>query len=303
MDIQEFLNRHYTDANDIVRAMVVSHYGVWKDIVEDAGDINLVINNKTMIYAWINACAKRLSRTTFSRLKTFLKNMYSDYSETQQVKPETIQFIDGLSMTDVVGETELTRYHFANLDDIMHYIAYIGARVGLNYATDMLNLKAYVVLLWYGFTPKQAVEILKSDLDNVKNAVLLREYDRLIVMEPRHYETIKLFAEIDVCRSFPNQKTQHLKMSKYLFRGERQETQSATRLSQVVMAFNEEAAKGGKLLSIHAIPRNALYVRLYKQPEIPRRSLKSAIQADMGCDNIVANEYRQQYLRWLKIFG
>lgn len=303
MDIQDFLNRYYADANDIVRTMVVSHYNVWQDIVEDSGDINLVINNKTTIYAWINACAKRLSKTTFFRLKLFLKNLYADYAKTQIVRPETIQFIEKLSMADVVGETELTRYYFANLDDIIHYITYIGARVGLGQKTDMLNLKAYVVILWYGFTPNQAMEILKADLNNDKNAVLLREYDRLIIMEPKHYEIVRLFSEIDVYHSFPSHKTQRLKTSQYLFRGERYETQNANRLSQVVMAFNDEAAKGGKLLAIHAIPRNALYVRLYKQPNIPRRSLRSAIQADMGCDEIVANEYRQQYLRWLKVFG
>lgn len=297
MQDQDFLNRHYSDANDVVRTMVVSHYNVWQEMIAEAGDVNQAINNKAFIYEWINACAKRLSKTTFFRLKTFLKNIYADYSAKYDVKPETLRFITELSIADVVSESEILQYFFADLDSVLQYITYIGTCVGLNQETDLLNLKAYVVLLWYKFSTQQILELLKSDL-NIQECKV-----KETAVAPEHFGIISDYAQYDVYRGF-SLRNYTLQSSKYLFRGEHRETLTVSRLAQVVMMFNQVAEEyGEKLISVKAIQRNALYVRLYSRPDVPEHALKHLIKEDMGCDDAHANEYRRQYLMWRKVFG
>ena len=235
-----------------------------------------------------------LSKAQYYRKRNLIRRLYHWLAAHGVVDDEIVEIVDGLKLQDVVSDRELYRYYFKDLDAVLDFVRMVGLSKGLGEYDDVLNIKAIIILTWHQISLSEMVALHKHDL--CADSCSIFAGTRQVQLQPRYFEILQRFAELDRHKGFPSGKQQDYMSSSFLLRSARQEALNADSVHKVFRRFNTVSVDYGKELSILNLRRNGVFDQVNKSPN--DKSANARIQELLGCDTAFAFGYKEFYERW-----
>ena len=238
---------------------------------------------------------RSVSKSQYYRKRKIIKLFYDWLYEQGAVDKETVRRVYDIQLDDVVTDYELSRYFFKDLNEVLEFIRMVGTSQGFDDPDDLLNIKAIVILLWYGVELSEIVGIKKSDLNRNDNTVKVGQ--KSFPIEPEHMSMLCRFSDIDIYKGFPSQKQQVYVSSPYLLRSAKQPLMIPNNVQCAFRRFNLVASQFGRELSVLNIRKNGVFWRVYTRDD-NTKSINNIIIELTGCDTAFAFGYKKIYERW-----
>lgn len=269
----------------------------YKTVLDVFGEDNQSFEERDKVCKLFYGNSSSLSKAQYYRKRNLVRKLYDWLAAQGAVSDDFHKEVYGLQLQDVVSDTELRRYYFKDLDEVLDFVTFVGLTKGMGEPNDMLNIKAIVILCWNQVDLNELQELRKSDLRLEVHAVSVGE--RQIPLTIEHFNILKSFAEIDVHKGFPSQKQQIYMSSPFLMRSARQVSLSPNNIQKAIQRFNSVAAKHGKELSILNLRRNGIFSQVYAAGD--EKTANTLIQELTGCDTAFAFGYKEFYEKWKEL--
>lgn len=238
-----------------------------------------------------------LSKAQYYRKRNLIRRLYDWLLAHGAVSKEFHNEVYNMKLHDVVSDTELYRYYFKNLDEVLDFVTLVGASKGMGEVNDLLNVKSIVVLSWYQVDLAEICSLKKSALQSSTYSILVD--DKRIHFEVDHYRVLERFAALDTHKGFPTTKTQFYVDSPYLMRSARKEMLNVDNIQNAIQRFNYVATGYGKEISALNLRRNGVFNKVYSSKD--EKTANVLIQELTGCDTSFAFGYKEFYGRWKKL--
>lgn len=265
-------------------------------------DHHLNFQDPDFTFELFHLCGTCASKSQFYRKKRLILLLYTWLLENGKVSREYIDKIATLRLSDVISVNELKTFYFKSLDSTLEFISEIGSINGLDLPTDLVNLKSIVILAWNSVTLQETINLLKSDLDIAHNAIHIRgDNERIITLESKYFEVLRLYANEDEHNGFPTGKKQVYLPSPYLFRSARRKQIKLSNARSYLKRFNDEAKKYRHKLGLPQLRKNSVFCKILEQDD-GNKTINSLAMELKNCERAEAYAYAQSYMRWKQLY-
>lgn len=240
-----------------------------------------------------------LSKAQYYRKRNLIRRLYHWLAVHEAVDDDFVQKVETLKLQDVVSDSELYRYYFKDLDEVLDFVRVVGLSKGLGEYDDLLNVKTIIILTWHQVGLSEMVALHKHDLRDDSCSIIAGA--KQIQLQPKYFEILQRFAVLDRHKGFPSQKQQDYMSSPFLIRSARQEMLNADSVHKVLRRFNNVSVEHGKELSILNLRRNGVFDQVNKSTN--DKSANARIQELLGCDTAFAFGYKEFYERWKQLIA
>lgn len=269
----------------------------YNTVIDIFGEDNQVFENRDNVCKLFYGRSFTLSKAQYYRKRNLIRKLYDWLLAHRAVSEEFHKEVYNMQLYDVVSDTELYRYYFKNLDEVLDFVTLVGASSGMGTYDDLLNIKSIVILSWYQIDLAEMCELKKSALQSRTHSVLFNE--KLIPLEVDHYRVLERFAALDIHKGFPTMKIQTYVGSPYLMRSARKGFLNMGNIQNAIQRFNYIAADYGKEISALNLRRNGVFYNVYSSTD--EKTANALIQELTGCDTAFAFGYKEFYGRWKKL--
>lgn len=239
----------------------------------------------------------KLGRALYQRRKRIICLLYDWLYSQGEIEEAFAKWVHEVQYSDIISEREIMRFYFADLDEVLNYIAAVGRSVGMSDESDLLNIKTIAILAWHGLDVDEMLNLKKSDL-LVADSIIKFNGQEISVC-PRHMKILSLFAKTDRHCGFPTQRSQNYKDSIYLMRSAYQDHMTPNNIWCMLRRFNVVGADYDMELSVLCLRRCGLFRRIYDEKS--EKSINTLIQREIQCDTAFAVGYKELYEKWKAI--
>ncbi len=233
--------------------------------------------------------------------KKYVVMFYEWLRENGAVSQETLDYVKGLTIKDVVIQTEITTSFFASLESIIAFIDLVGSGYGFGARTDQPRVKSIVILAWYGFTTAEMSSIRFSNMSDEHNSVSAG--DKTAVMRPEHYKLLRDCADSSSYRGLLNGKIGEFKSSPYILRSPLSERATPATIRQTLKHFNNCASKYAQKLRAADITKSGFMYKVWERKSATGKSLREVMR-ELCPGTRRSDLYRKELLydKWVSTF-
>jgi hypothetical protein len=195
--------------------------------------------------------------------------------------------------------------YYKDLPGVIDFIDSVGEEYydGYDKTEDLLFVKSIAVLSWRGFSEREMQTMQKSAVFADKKTKPARYYasggGKTVEISAREYSILKGLADADSHRGFPSGVVRYYKgYEKRLFRPVTlAEACEYPYLKSTLQRFNAAASLRGKVVTMSALKKNGLFVKIYEDKT--RTSIYEKIANNTGvASKTSALKFKAEYLIW-----
>ena len=236
----------------------------------------------------------KLTRNKFYRIKRLAKALYNGLYDKGLVVAETVSFVENISHSDIDMETEISGYYFASIDDILGFIDEVSIAANIDDDSPQ-NIKAIVILSWFGFSREDMIKIKKADLHSYDSTIVFGNFKA--VLPPHIFEVLSQYASADYCVG-KNGRMYGYMDSPYLFRSRKSIQMNARSVSSTVARFNDVASEHFiNKIKLQAVSMNGIFFAMVEDGVV-ECDQETAARYFPFAENGQLVYYRVMYDKW-----
>ena len=269
-----------------------SFESIFKKIAEVFADEQF--NDTGRIYRLFFVTGNRLGKSQFYRVKRYVKELYRWLYELGVATSKTREYVESLTLTDVLSADIVRHRYFKNLDDALDFVGAVGTKCGYGQGDALLAIKTIVILLWHGVHAGDIVRMKKAD---IKDSFVIANKTKIDIDE-RYLKVIKEYACAETYIGFPKGDRVHsYAKSIYLIRNWRSDRMAVYGVTRMLSWFNELAEEYfGRRLEVKSLMDNGMFCKMFAD----QNAIKD-IEYTIG-DDAKVFWYRRMYEEWKKVY-
>jgi hypothetical protein len=284
MDINAIFNgRHYETESDKV------DFKRWLERIQPAlekRDVKEALtDNDFLCQMFYLQKGSGVSRQSYQKIKKHVQTLLDFFSVDFAVP----------NREAVLNAQEVTCF-YKDLKSLIAFVDSVGESKLHNYKpfSDLLNIKAIVVLGWHGLSLSEAASLEKTAIS--KNGELY--FAGRVKVDEQSYNILKNLSSSDDYRGFPVGKLQKYRSDdKYLFRSViAKQLINENHLANFLKRFNLVAASTKHAVVFRHLRKNALFIEVNNDKKEEKMSEK--IIKHLGCDQKTAYGVEKEFNKW-----
>ncbi len=295
IEYETFLAKYYPDANEARKDDVKRFIDNFLAIIGKTPFEEALTNRSLLCKSFFIQGACGVSRSHYQKIKGYLVCLFDMYGVNGAVpsREEVVDSQENISM-------------FRSLDEMLGFIDKVGQAVlgdRYNPTTDLVIMKSICVLGWHGFSLSEIVDMKRSDLHMVNlDRFILTRKNMTYEITGASFAALFYLCDLNSYKSLPNGKLMVLDDSEYLFRSAppiRVPKLSENAIVHTIMRFNDNIPPYyQRTILFRNLRKNALFLEIYNDKS--DKAILPKIASIMGCDQVSAINYKQQYLRFVE---
>lgn len=266
-------------------------------VIETFGGDSPDFNNRSLIIRLFYGKRSTLSKSQFFMRRKQIQMLYAWLNEQGVVGEQTMAFVNTIDFKSIDVDHNLQRYYFADLDEVLNFIKWVGTLKGFNLEDDLLFIKSVAILAWHGVSLADMSDIKRSDL--LESSLCVRVGERCIEIGQAYFAILLGLSNTVAYRGFPTHRKCTYIGGVYLFRSNVKSHLDASNMQSAIRRFNAEASSHGKELSVVALKQNSVFCEILNASGSSDEGMRCVALRDMiGCDSSFATHYSYLYRRW-----
>lgn len=200
----------------------------------------------------------KISKSVFYRMKkSFLDYLTFVYADDEVNYNKHKAYVERIRLNDVVEENNYIEISYQNLDEVLDAIERQIAACKLNFS-DAMPMQSLAIFLWYGYSRKEILNVLKSDVKD--NRVLVG--GGVLHLHDREVQILRGYSKLEYYRH-PNGNILSLSSSDKLFRTCRTTDVAEETLSRLVQDTDVLLLKEGKRFNAVILNKCRMFCEVY----------------------------------------
>lgn len=234
-----------------------------------------------------------LSASLASQTKTYVTELYRWLEQRGEVSQETLEYVESLTVDDVMEFSDLEFSYFGSLDSVLDFIELVCSTGVFLREKEKNNVIAIAILAWYGVDAAEASNLTVEDLSDEYCSVAVA--NEMLPLSDEHYKLLKLNAlggRVKIAES------------DRLLVNRKKEDMTPAKIRETLKNFNAHSSQFGKVLRYTDIFRSGLMSRARECTERTGEDPRDAIRTlRPGISKYEVYRTMKLYRRWSETFA
>lgn len=233
-----------------------------------------------------------ISTSQAIQIKAYVTDLYRWLERHGEISKETLEFVEGLSVDDVMSFGNFEFSFFGSLDSILNFIDLVYRKRAYMRRCRQSPVKTIAILAWYGVGVAEMPTLTIGDMSDRNHSI--NTISKEIVLSQEHYKVLKKSVTEDSDR---------WSSSDRLLRNRKSSVMTPASIRQALKAFNVYGSELGKVLHCSDIARSGFMSRIKEGTECTGREPGDVIR-DMipGIERRRVYSIVVLYRHWLEAF-